>query len=49
MLKEFNFDLQSIEENIQNIAKDARREALIEIEQDTKFPEIIRVFQNVCK
>lgn len=49
MIQEFNFDLQSIEENIQNIAKDARRDALLEIEQDTKFPEIIKVFQKVCK
>jgi len=48
MLNEFNFDLQSIEQDIQNIAKEARNDVLLEMEQGMKFPEIIKVFKSVC-
>lgn len=48
MLQELDFDLESITLDIQNIAKEARKDALSEIEQDARFPEIVRVFQNVC-
>ena len=48
MINEFNFDMLSIEQDIHNIAKEARNDALLEIEQDLKFPEIINVFRNVC-
>lgn len=48
MMHEFSFDLLSIEQDIQNIAKEARKDVLLEMEQDMKFPEIIQVFRNVC-
>jgi hypothetical protein len=47
-MNELNFDLHSIELDIQNIAREARKDALLEMEQDIRFPEIIQVFQNVC-
>jgi hypothetical protein len=42
-----NFDLKTIEQEIQNRAQEAREEAIAEIEQDVKFPEIAKVFHQV--
>lgn len=47
-MNEYNFDLANIVEEVQQLAKDARKDTLDIIEQEAKIPEILNAFKKVC-
>ncbi|MDD3419354.1 MAG: hypothetical protein PHE78_02000 [Candidatus Gastranaerophilales bacterium] len=48
MLNSFDLDIEQITKELHNITIDAQKTALEEIEETEKFPQITKVFQDVC-
>lgn len=45
---DYDFDLANIVEEVQNLAKEARKDALDVIEKESQIPEVLNVFKKVC-
>lgn len=45
---DYDFELANIVEEVQQLAKDARKDALDIIEKESQIPEVLNAFKKVC-